>query len=139
MESCTGATERRISMKVKMVRGYYGLRNGKISELKDINSPDFDVDDMEAERIIGLGIAKAVSDDMEETEEYMVTGHLTEEQLREMPYSRLKQLCKELGVSAVGKQDELIERLVAVEVQTDERDSEDEELPPMLDPAEPEE
>ena len=126
-------------MKVKMVRGYYGLRNGKISELKDINSPDFDVDDMEAERIIGLGIAKAVSDDMEETEEYMVTGHLTEEQLREMPYSRLKQLYKELGVSAVGKQDELIERLVAVEVQTDERDSEDEELPPMLDPAEPEE
>ena len=126
-------------MKVRMVRGYYGLRNGKISEMKDINSPAFDVDDMEAERIIGLGIAKAVSDDMKETEEYMVTGHLTEEQLREMPYSRLKQLCKELGVSAVGKQDELIERLVAVEVQTDERDSEDEELPPMLDPAEPEE
>lgn len=48
-------------MKVKITRGYYGYRNGKASELKDVNSPAFELDEKEAERIIGLGIAKAVS------------------------------------------------------------------------------
>lgn len=112
-------------MKVKITRGYYGYRkNGKASELKDVNSPAFELDEQEAERIIGLGIAKAVSVSANENEN-MLTGHLTEDQLRTLPYSKLKQLCKELGVSAVGKQDELIARLVAVEVQAPKQDEED--------------
>lgn len=141
-------------MKVKITRGYYGYRNGKASELKDVNSPVFELDEKEAERIIGLGIAKAVSVTSSNTPNgNMITGHLTEEQLRTLPYSKLKQLCKELGVSAVGKQEELITRIVAIEVQApkqaeDIADMEEEELemddsegecPPMLAPAEPEE
>lgn len=140
-------------MKVKITRGYYGYRNGKVSELKDVNSPAFELDEKEAERIIGLGIAKAVSvTNSNALDGDMITGRLTEEQLRTLPYSKLKQLCKELGVSAVGKQDELIARLVEVDVQasaqdediTDmeeelEMDDSEGECPPMLAPAEPEE
>ena len=140
-------------MKVKITRGYYGYRNGKASELKDVNSPVFELNDKEAERIIGLGIAKAVSvTNSNAPDGDMITGSLTEEQLRTLPYSKLKQLCKELGVSAVGKQDELIARLVEVDVQasaqdkdiTDmeeelEMDDSEGECPPMLAPAEPEE
>lgn len=140
-------------MKVKIARGYYGYRNGKASELKDVNSPAFELDEKEAERIIGLGIAKAVSvSNSNVPDDDMITGRLTEEQLRTLPYSKLKQLCKELGVSAVGKQEELIARLVEVDVQasaqdediTDmeeelEMDDSEGECPPMLAPAEPEE
>lgn len=144
-------------MKVKITRGYYGYHNGKASELKDINSPAFEVNEEEAERIIGLGIAKAVSvTNSNAPDGDMITGRLTEEQLRTLPYSKLKQLCKELGVSAVGKQEELIARIVAMEVQAPKQDEEDiddfdsndtgmgeddseGECPPMLAPAEPEE
>ena len=140
-------------MKVKITRGYYGYRNGKVSELKDVNSPAFELNNKEAERIIGLGIAKAVSvTNSNAPDGDMITGCLTEEQLRTLPCSKLKQLCKELGVSAVGKQEELIARLVEVDVQasaqdediTDmeeelEMDDSEGECPPMLAPAEPEE
>lgn len=140
-------------MMVKITRGYYGHRNGRIVELKDVNTPAFEVQEEEAKRIIGLGIAKAdvVSEDEQEhiNESGNVTGHLTEEQLRELPYSRLKKLCKEMGVSAAGKQDELIARLLEVEVEVTDQDeekevaetdeSDNEECPPMLTPAEPEE
>lgn len=140
-------------MKVKITRGYYGYRNGRTSELKDVNSPAFELDEKEAERIIGLGIAKAVSvTNSNAPDDDMIIGRLTEEQLRTLPYSKLKQLCKELGVSAVGKQEELIARLVEVDVQASAQDEDitvmDEELemddsegecPPMLEPAEPEE
>ena len=113
-------------MKVKITRGYYGYRNGKASELKDVNSPAFELDEKEAERIIGLGIAKAVSvTNSNAPDGDMITGRLIEEQLRTLPYSKLKQLCKEFGVSAVGKQEELIARLVEVEVQAPKQDEED--------------
>lgn len=136
---------------VKITRGYYGHRNGRIVELKDVNSPAFEVQEEEAKRIIGLGIAKAdvVFEDEQINESSNVTGHLTEEQLRELPYSQLKKLCKEMGVSAAGKQDELIERLLEVEDEVTDQDEEkeveetdeldNEECPPMLTPAEPEE
>lgn len=138
-------------MMVKITRGYYGHRNGRIVELKDVNSPAFEVQEEEAKRIIGLGIAKAdvVSEDEKEhiNESCNVTGHLTEDQIRELPYSQLKKLCKEMGVSAAGKQDELIARLMEVEVKVTDQDeeveetdeSDNEECPPTLTPAEPEE
>lgn len=143
-------------MKVKIIRGYYGYRNSKAVELKDINSPAFELDEAEAKRLIGLGIAKAVSVAAMEPlgectatdETNMLTGHLTEEQLRTLPYPKLKQLCKELGVSASGKQEELIARLVAIKVEVagqDEEDIDDSETdntegecPPALKAAEPE-
>ena len=138
-------------MMVKITRGYYGHRNGRIVELKDVNSPAFEVQEEEAKRIIGLGIAKAdvVYEDEQEhiNESSNLTGHLTEEQLRDLPYSQLKKLCKEMGVSAAGKQDELIARLLEVEVEVTDQDeevaetdeSDNEECPPTLTPAEPEE
>lgn len=141
---------------IKMTRGYYGYRNGKIVDLKDVNSPAFDVDEKEAKRLIGLGVAKAVDedktdvtkadndeDDSIKTDEStdsdsVITGHLTEEQLNELSYPELKKLCNEMGVSAIGKKNELIERLVKVEVNVDEQAQIEESDFPDLQPAEPE-
>ena len=129
---------------IKMTRGYYGYRNGKIVDLKDVNSPAFDVDEKEAKRLIGLGVAKAVDeDDSIKTDEStdsdsVITGHLTEEQLNELSYPELKKLCNEMGVSAVGKKNELIERLVEVEVNADEESRVEDSDFPDLQPAEPE-
>ena len=129
---------------IKMARGYYGYRNGKIVDLKDVNSPAFDVDEKEAKRLIGLGVAKAVDeDDSIKTDEStdsdsVITGHLTEEQLNELSYPELKKLCNEMGVSAVGKKNELIERLVEVEVNADEESRVEDSDFPDLQPAEPE-
>ena len=131
-------------MMIKMTRGYYGYRNGKIVDLKDVNSPAFDVDEKEAKRLIGLGVAKAVDeDDSIKTDEStdsdsVITGHLTEEQLNELSYPELKKLCNEMGVSAVGKKNELIERLVEVEVNADEESRVEDSDFPDLQPAEPE-
>ena len=141
---------------IKMTRGYYGYRNGKIVDLKDVNSPAFDVNENEAKRLIGLGVAKAVDEDEEDVtkadtdedgaiksdeitdSDSIDTGHLTEEQLNELSYPELKKLCNEMGVSAVGKKNELIERLVEVEVNADEESRVEDSDFPDLQPAEPE-
>lgn len=136
-------------MMIKITRGYYGYRNGRIVELKDTNSQAFELEESEARRIIGLGIAKAVSDSTEdsdpkdgkEIEEDSITinGKLSEEDLRKMTYPQLKKLCKDMEVSADGKKEEIIERLINVDVYVSKtEDGEAEEGVPNLTPAEPE-
>ena len=45
------------------------------------------------------------------------TGHLDKGQLEDMSYQELKKLASDLGVSADGKKADLIERILAVEVE----------------------
>ena len=68
-------------------------------------------------------------------EEKTVTGHLDKDQLSEMTYNDLKHLAKELGIPATGSKDELVEKIAAEEVKAP---AEDEEEPPVLQPANPE-
>ena len=85
----------------------------------------------------------AVSNDADG--ESVLTGTISKEQLEEMNYSELKHLAKEMGVSAVGSKDELVERIALEMVQcgAEEDDSEltdeaDTEEPPVLEAADPE-
>lgn len=137
-------------MMIKIVNGYYGHRNGRIVELKDTNSPTFDLEESEARRIIGLGIAKAVdsvSENEPSTQECCKsdsgrdTGSLSADELSELPYQKLKQICKERGIPADGKKEELIAKLTATdeELQDDHEEEVVEEEAPALIPAEPEE
>lgn len=129
-------------MMIKITRGYYGHRNGRIVEMKDIHSPAFEVDEAEAQRVISLGIAKTDNAANNNTSKEMPDSYLTTEQLQEMSYNQLKQLCKELGLSAAGKQNELIARILGTKVQVsepeEELDIENSEEFPILNPAEPE-
>lgn len=129
-------------MMIKITRGYYGHRNGRIVEMKDIHSPAFEVDEAEAQRVISLGIAKADNATDNDTGKEVTDSYLTIEQLQEMSYNQLKQLCKELGLSAVGKQNELIARILGTKVQysepEEELNTENNEDFPTLNPAEPE-
>lgn len=139
-------------MMIKIVNGYYGHRNGRIVELKDTNSPAFDLEESEARRIIGLGIAKAVdsvsvSENEPNAQEYcesdsdVATGSLSADELSELPYQKLKQICKERGIPADGRKEELIAKLTAAdeELQDDHEEETVEEGAPELMPAEPEE
>jgi hypothetical protein len=47
-------------------------------------------------------------------------GHLSAEQLKEYSYKDLQALAKDMGVSASGKAEEIIDRIVAVEVDVPE-------------------
>ncbi len=47
-------------------------------------------------------------------------GHLDAEQLKSMDYKSLQALAKDMGVSAAGKAEEIIARIVAVEVDVPE-------------------
>lgn len=54
-------------------------------------------------------------------------GHLSAEQLKEYSYKDLQALAKDMGVSASGKAEEIIARIVAVEVDVPERELTEEE------------
>lgn len=47
-------------------------------------------------------------------------GYLSVEQLKEMDRKQLQELAKELGVSAAGKNEEIIERIAAVKVKAED-------------------
>ena len=47
-------------------------------------------------------------------------GHLDAEQLKSMDYKSLQALAKDMGVSAAGKAEDIIARIVAVEVDVPE-------------------
>lgn len=51
-----------------------------------------------------------------------VTGTLSREQLDALPYNKLKQLAKEMGIPAIGARDELTEKIMNTEVSANEED-----------------
>lgn len=54
-----------------------------------------------------------------------MTGYLSREQLKEMDRKQLQALAKEMGVSAAGKNEEIIERIAAVEVKAEDEGRQD--------------
>lgn len=111
-------------MKVRVICGAYGHRpdrNEPRIVRKDNTSLPFDLDDTEAQRIIGLGIAESCEEDTDgplpddirsgyqnaEKENCMVTAGA----VSSMDYIGMKKLAKKLGVDAKGTKDVLQERL----------------------------
>lgn len=145
---------------VKIIVGTYGyMKNGTPPvDLIDKNCEPIEVSDEEAARLINLGVAKAAEPtpapaaapapeskgtETPTPEVPMVTGHLDAESLKEYSYNDLKKLAKDLGLSAKGSKEELIERIAATEVEYPEaEDTEDEEVdteePPVLNAVDPE-
>lgn len=66
-------------------------------------------------------------------------GHLSAEQLKEYSYKDLQALAKDMGVSASGKAEEIIDRIVAVEVDVPEESQLTEEEKAVAEAAQKEE
>lgn len=138
---------------IKIVVGTYGYRKDNTSpvELIDKKSNPIEVSDAEAERLIKAGVAVEVKETVaEETEdtvhdEAVGIGYLDAESLSGYTVPELKDLAKKLGLKTGGTKDELIERISAAKVEypvsEDTEDAEaadDDEEPPVLNPADPE-
>lgn len=91
---------------------------------------EFECDKAIAESLIERGFVVAtalVVGEEPEAEAELVTGYMDAEQLKEYSYKDLQKLAKEMGLSANGTKDELIERIAHTEVQYDINETIDEE------------
>ncbi len=139
--------------RIKIVVGTYGYRKDSTSPIEAINknSEPIEVEDAEAERLVGLGVAKYVDN----TSESVIKGHLDVGQFDNWSIKELQKLAKDMGLKANGSKAELIARITAEEVEVpaeDDTDGEepegntdgeasegdDNEKPPVLDAADPE-
>lgn len=116
----------------------------------------FDCEAAQAERLVRLGVAEYVSKPGVQIVENQTDGkddgvdgvpkfgHLDVEQLEKMDYNDLKKLAADMGVKAASnKKADLIEALLAVEVEIDDgedndADDEDDDQLPNLNAADPE-
>lgn len=139
--------------KIKVTRGGCGIcytdANGvKRHALKTPESGAFECGDEQADRLVRLGVAiyagtagKTAQQAASEPDQYnepeqTVKGHLSAEDLEGWDYNELKKLAANMGVEVKGKKKaDYIAAITAVEV---EASSEDDELPPDLDVADPE-
>lgn len=138
-------------MAIKIIRGTYGYRakNGQI-EPKTKKDAAFSLTEEQEARLVKKGIAVYVGREEGKTEEVApeqhqdessdvsgapVPGDLGEEQLEEMSYNDLKHLAKEMGLSASGTKEELMERIAEAEASCSDEDGEE---PPAFSAAEPE-
>lgn len=143
---------------IKIISGTYGFRpEPAVVEAKTPESPAFFVEDQEAARLVGLGVAQYVnelgwkqeadpapqtdelqeeqSDDTQEPEK--AAGHLDAEDLEKWNYNDLKKLAAEMGVNPEGKtKADYIAAIVAAEVEPGDEDDSDEL--PELSAADPE-
>lgn len=134
---------------IKIILGTYGhMKNGVPPvDLIDKNSGPIEVSDMEAARLIKLGVAKEVTEIVVEkhtiTEE-AATGYLDAESLEEYTIDELKDLAIKLGIEfkSKTKKEELIKLIAATEidypVEEDTEEEADNEEPPVLSAVEPE-
>ena len=148
-------------MYIKILVGAYGHRpnpNQSFVEKKDCTSEPFEVNDKEAARLIGLGIAKEISVDADaawnkgETPESASQKY---DNLEQLSIQQLRKMVKDLGLPADGSKAALAEKIrnaSSKSVNTDdagqdlddtqgEEDSDDmslPETPPVLQAAEPE-
>lgn len=149
-----------------IIDGNYGHYVNGVVVPKNKESKPFELEDSKALRLISEGVAEAVntgdiSDDKaakvpEPTSDddkavnvpdpntnntsvnipgpETVSGHLDDGSLEEYNINELRKLAKDLGVSSKGTKKELIDRISEVEVSAPE----DDEEPPLLQPAVPE-
>lgn len=104
------------------------IYNGTIFKCDDI----FEVEDTVGKSLIERGYVKATEQEIEQTESQpteeaeVKTEYLDESDLKEMSYSELRRLATQKGVSANGKKDDLIKRIVSAEAAVDTEEAEDE-------------
>ena len=129
--------------RINIVVGTYGYRKNDTSPVELINSASgpIEVADEEADRLIGLGIAKGADEVVEEPAEE--TGHLDAESLEEYDLAELKDLAGKMGLKFKGRisKADLIKLISDEEVKypaEDEVEDADNEEPPVLDAADPE-
>ncbi len=148
---------------VKIISGTYGCKiKGRIVP-KDHTSEPFELEDVEAKRIVSLGIAEIITEDVatsgngeevvpptvnpsddenssngeNEGENDMVV-HLDAEQLKEMTIKELKALAEDMGIdtSKMKVKDDYIQAIVSEEVSVPS-DDENGETPPDVSPEAP--
>lgn len=73
---------------------------------------EFEMDSAIAKNLIEREFIEVVDEEAE-----VLTGHLDKEQLAGMPYKEVQKLAKDIGVDASGKKEEIIERIIAQEVE----------------------
>lgn len=129
--------------KINIVVGTYGYRKNDTAPVDLINSASgpIEVTDEEADRLIGLGIAKGADEVVEEPAEE--TGHLDAESLEEYDLAELKDLAGKMGIKFKGRisKADLIKLISDEEVKypvEDDMEDADNEEPPVLDAADPE-
>lgn len=130
---------------IEIIKGVYGHRVGvTIIPVRPGDKP-ISLTSAQESRLVNLGVARycnssevvETANDPNESESTVLTGHLDKEQLESMSYNDLKKLAAELGANSNGKKTEIIESILAVEVETDATEAADEE-PPTLIAADPE-
>lgn len=123
-------------------------------EKKDKDSDPFEVNDKEAARLIGLGIAEkaAVNTEKEPDKIYVPADPGgQDDDLEQLPIQKLRKMAKDLGLPADGSKAVLAEKIRNVskiqqnqevsddlEEEGDETDISDKEAPPILQAADPE-
>lgn len=129
--------------RINIVVGTYGYRKNDTSPVELINSASgpIEVTDEEADRLIGLGIAKEADEVVEEPVEE--TGHLDAESLEEYDIAELKDLAGKMGIKFKGRisKADLIKLISEEEVKypvEDDMEDADNEEPPVLDATDPE-
>lgn len=143
---------------VKIKSGAYGLNTGDRVITKDRMSEPFSLDDAEAKRLVSLGVAEIITEDVatggngEETNppsvnpsddengsnsenegDNDIVGHLDAEQLKEMTIKELKALAEDMGIDTAKfkVKDDYIQAIIAVEVSAPS-DDENGENPPDI-------
>lgn len=141
-------------MLVKIIRGAYGHRPNPYETrivLKNSKSPAFELEDEEAKRLIGLGVAKKCADSgsSDDTGSYGFSGYplMSEEELADLDFNEMRKLAKQYGLNSKGTKEELFCRLKEAFVDENEVQDEDEldedtdldedDMPPELDAQEP--
>lgn len=131
--------------KINIVVGTYGYRKNDTAPVDLINSASgpIEVADEEADRLIGLGIAKAADEAVEEPVEEDRSGHLDARSLEKYDFAELKDLADKMGLKFKGRisKADLIKLISDEEVKYPEEDDvedADNEEPPVLNAADPE-
>lgn len=142
---------------IRILAGAYGHRpdsEKSYIEKKDKDSDPFEVNDKEAARLIGLGIAEkaAVNTEKEPDKIYVPADPGgQDDDLEQLPIQKLRKMAKDLGLPADGSKAILAEKIRNVskiqqnqevsddlEEEGDETDISDKEAPPILQAADPE-
>ena len=136
-------------VKIKVICGGCGIvykdaAGNSRHALKTPESGPFECDDAQAERLVGLGVAEYVGKVGQPAAKQEGTGeqtegtgepkkHLDAAQLAELTIDKLKALAADMGVnvSKCKKKDEYIAAIVAVEVEIDDVDDPDNDLPDL--------
>lgn len=139
--------------KIRVIQGGCGIKYTDVHgnarhALKTAESGPFECDDIQAGRLVRLGVAKYVEKvgnkeiaDIESTADFKdpdsVTGYLSAEELETWDYNDLKKLAADMGAEPEGKKKaDYIAAIVAEQVEVEELDNSNEL--PELDVADPE-